>query len=106
MFRKSIALWTVIALLVLCFVPAAPALEPTTLCHGMQGEEVRELQQALIDLGYLKGTADGIFGNKTEIAVRKFQKKNKLSADGCFALYRIGKIIFFDIERGKNTSDI
>ena len=82
MFRKSIALWTVIALLVLCFVPAAPALEPTTLCHGMQGEEVRELQQALIDLGYLKGTADGIFGNKTEIAVRKFQKKNKLSADG------------------------
>ena len=62
--------------------PAALALESTTLYNGCRGEEVRELQQALIDLGYLKGTADGIFGNNTERAVRSFQKANKLSVDG------------------------
>ena len=58
------------------------ALDSSTLFNGCRGEEVRELQQALIDLGYLKGTADGIFGNKTENAVRQFQKKNKLTVDG------------------------
>lgn len=63
-------------------VPSAFALESTTLYNGCRGEEVRELQQALIDMGYLKGTADGIFGNNTERAVRGFQKANKLSVDG------------------------
>ena len=58
------------------------AYEEGTLYNGCRGEEVRELQQALIDLGYLKGTADGIFGRNTENAVRKFQRINKLSIDG------------------------
>ena len=79
--RKIILLF---AALLVCLAPLASSLayESTTLSHGMQGDEVRELQQALISLGYLKGTADGIYGNKTENAVRKFQRKNKLSADG------------------------
>ena len=79
--RKIILLF---ATLLVCLAPLASSLayESTTLSHGMQGDEVRELQQALISLGYLKGTADGIYGNKTENAVRKFQRKNKLSADG------------------------
>ena len=79
--RKIILLF---ATLLVCLAPLASSLayESTTLSHGMQGDEVRELQQALISLGYLKGTADGIYGNKTENAVRKFQRKNKLSVDG------------------------
>ena len=70
------------------FLSVLPAFayESTTLYNGSKGDDVRELQQALIDLGYLKGTADGIFGNKTEIAVRKFQKANKLSVDGLAGL--------------------
>lgn len=72
----------------ICFLYVLPAFayESTTLYNGSKGEDVRELQQALIDLGYLKGTADGIFGNKTEIAVRNFQKANKLSVDGLAGL--------------------
>ena len=57
--------------------PAALAYESSTLFNGSRGEDVRELQQALIDLGFLKGTADGVFGNKTENAVRNFQKKKQ-----------------------------
>ncbi len=64
------------------FPQYAFGLESTTLFNGSRGEEVRELQQALIDLGYLKGKADGVFGNNTENAVRSFQKANKLSVDG------------------------
>ena len=58
------------------------AYAASTLCNGSRGDDVRELQQALIDLGYLKGSADGIFGNNTENAVRKFQKSNHLTVDG------------------------
>ena len=58
------------------------AHQPGTLYNGCRGEEVKELQAALISLGYLKGTADGVFGSNTENAVRRFQRKNKLTVDG------------------------
>lgn len=49
---------------------------------GSSGTQVKYLQQALIGLGYLSGTADGSYGGKTQEAVRKFQKAYGLSADG------------------------
>jgi len=49
---------------------------------GSRGEEVRRVQQKLIQYGYLKGTADGVFGQDTYDAVVRFQKKNGLKADG------------------------
>ncbi len=67
-------------------VSSAFAYASTTLYNGSRGEAVRELQQALITLGYLKGSADGIFGNNTENAVRQFQKKNKMTVDGLAGL--------------------
>jgi len=53
-----------------------------TLKYGMKGEEVARLQQALCDLALLNGKVDGIYGRKTEDAVRAFQKKNRLTVDG------------------------
>lgn len=52
------------------------------LSLGSQGDKVKELQSALIYLGYLSGGADGVFGEKTEAAVRKYQNRNKLAVDG------------------------
>ena len=49
---------------------------------GSTGADVKSLQKKLIELGFLSGKADGIFGNKTEEAVKSFQKANKLKADG------------------------
>jgi peptidoglycan hydrolase-like protein with peptidoglycan-binding domain len=60
----------------------AYALDPSTLYNGCKGEEVKKMQQALIDQGYLGGYADGIFGRNTENAVRKFQTKHGLTSDG------------------------
>ena len=53
-----------------------------TLKKGSTGTDVKSLQAKLIELGYLKGKADGIFGQKTQNAVMAFQRANKLKADG------------------------
>jgi peptidoglycan hydrolase-like protein with peptidoglycan-binding domain len=43
---------------------------------------IKEIQTALKKLGYYTGTVDGITGSNTENAIKKFQKDNKLTADG------------------------
>ena len=54
-----------------------------TLRRGCSGEEVKKLQVELIELGYnVVGTADGVFGAKTEAAVKMFQEEHGLTADG------------------------
>ena len=55
---------------------------PPTLRKGRRGDDVKKLQETLNAMGYDCGTADGIFGAKTEIAVRSFQQANGLAADG------------------------
>ena len=53
-----------------------------TLRNGCRGDEVKELQTQLILLGYSPGTADGIFGSRTEAAVKAYQADMGLTADG------------------------
>lgn len=64
-----------------------PAMTPnkryTQLAFGDSGNNVKKLQNALIDLGYMeKGSADGKYGYNTYNAVKAFQKANHLTADG------------------------
>ena len=54
----------------------------TELRRGDISEEVRTLQQALIDMGYLTGSADGNFGRMTETAVRAYQAAMGLEETG------------------------
>jgi hypothetical protein len=53
-----------------------------TLKKGSSGKEVVKVQSQLIKLGWLVGSADGMFGPITEKAVIDFQKKNGLVVDG------------------------
>lgn len=52
--------------------------------EGKRGDVVKKIQSRLIELGYSCGRwgADGVFGNETEKAVKKFQRDNSLVADG------------------------
>lgn len=70
-------------------IPApAPAPQPSinndVLSIGDTGEDVRELQEWLVKLGYNVGSKgpDGDFGSKTYAAVIDFQKKHNLKDDG------------------------
>lgn len=49
---------------------------------GSSGDTVKKIQQRLANWGYYSGSIDGVYGSKTEAAVRKFQKANGLTADG------------------------
>ena len=53
------------------------------MIEGSEGRDVKMLQEQLVDYGYLnKSDVDSVYGEKTVEAVKAFQKRNGLSADG------------------------
>ena len=79
-FRRTIAVLMVLVILISAMLPAAVLAE--NLRYGSRGDKVKELQQKLKRWGYYTGSIDGIFGSGTQAAVKNFQKKNGLTADG------------------------
>jgi hypothetical protein len=59
-----------------------PVISIVNLKKGSHGDEVRELQRRLTEVGYSTKGIDGVFGANTDAAVRKFQKAKKLNVDG------------------------
>lgn len=49
---------------------------------GSRGEEVRQVQKKLKELGLYNGAVDGVYGTGTQKAVRQFQKNCGLTVDG------------------------
>lgn len=63
-----------------------------TLRIKNEGNDVKELQNALNKLGFNCGKVDGKYGEKTKTAVKQFQKKYKLTVDGVFGKKSFAKI--------------
>jgi peptidoglycan hydrolase-like protein with peptidoglycan-binding domain len=74
--------------------------EPT-LKKGSKGQAVKDLQQALEALGLEVGGADGIFGQKTEDAVKAFQKLNGIDADGI-----VGPLTWINIDEADQSEPL
>ena len=74
----------VLVLVLVCLIALTvqTAYAQTSVYWGSRGSLVTQVQQRLQKWGYLKGAADGIFGQDTYDAVVLFQKKNGLEADG------------------------
>lgn len=60
---------------------ATYTLGERVLYKGCQGTDVKELQRLLVKLKY-KIVISGYFGDKTEVAVKQFQKDYELMPDG------------------------
>lgn len=75
-------LLTIIAVVVLLAGVAVSASAAGMLQKGDRGETVRQLQQALVNGGWADLVCDGIYGPKTEAAVRYYQQCNGLQATG------------------------
>ena len=71
-------------------VPSKDSVEGLRV--GSRGSEVKAVQRRLKELGYLTGTVDGVFGAKTESAVKAFQKRNGLTADGVVGSATLAKL--------------
>src|SRR5262249_46617912 len=57
--------------------PSAPILR-----YGSRGQDVVDLQNQLAALGFNPGPIDGIFGPRTESALKAFQRSRGITADG------------------------
>ena len=64
------------------FVPVIITTERPTLRFSDRGSAVTELQTLLTNLGYNPGPIDGVFGEQTLNAVKKFQSNNGLEVTG------------------------
>lgn len=64
------------------------------LSIGDRGDSVRKLQQSLISAGYDVGStgADGIYGQRTQDAVRRYQQAQGIDADGIFGEWTQGRL--------------
>lgn len=58
------------------------AVDAVTYKYGSKGSIVIQIQTKLKKWGYYTGAVDGNFGYQTYLAVKKFQAKNGLTADG------------------------
>ena len=71
-------------------MPVSYPVPERTLKRGMKGDDVKWLQDKLANLGYEIGSIDGIFGVKTETALRAFQ--SEVFVDGILGKMTLGKI--------------
>ena len=62
------------------------------LRKGSSGDDVARLQKRLTAAGFDPGAADGIFGPKTDAALRAFQEANGLAVDGIAGPATNGKL--------------
>ena len=74
----KIILFILIMILFVVKIPRSYSLSQ----YGSRGEEVKQIQTKLKNWGYYSGSVDGVYGSKTFEAVKNFQKKNGLTADG------------------------
>lgn len=77
--RPAMALMTVVCLMVVALTGDAGAV---SYKKGSTGTAVSELQTELRNKGYYSGDIDGVYGSKTEAAVKAYQKASGLTADG------------------------
>ena len=78
----SLAVIFIVNIMIISFIQCAQKASAATYRRGSSGSVVTTIQQKLSDWGYYFDSVDGIFGSKTEAAIKYFQQKNNLTADG------------------------
>lgn len=63
-------------------LPSAPVSAQVLSRLGSRGGEVRAIQEKLKERGLFNSSVDGIFGSRTQEAVKKFQRQQGLTVDG------------------------
>ncbi len=78
----AIAIVFALNIVIILIVQTLSRADAATYRQGSTGSTVKTIQTKLKNWGYYKGGIDGIYGSKTVEAVKYFQRKNGLTADG------------------------
>ncbi len=78
----ALALLFVVNIMIILLFQALPQAQAASYRRGSTGSTVRQIQTTLKNWGYYSGEADGVYGSQTVEAVKYFQQKNGLTADG------------------------
>ncbi|MGH8432727.1 MAG: peptidoglycan-binding domain-containing protein [Solimonas sp.] len=71
------------------------------LKQGSKDPAVRDLQEALKALGHDPGPIDGIFGGRTESAVKAFQRLREIPVDGI-----VGRVTWINIDEADQSEPV
>ena len=80
--RRRIAVLALVFAVNISLIAFVQQVQAATYRQGSSGEQVRVIQTKLKNWGYYDGAVDGVFGSQTTQAVKYFQRKNGLTADG------------------------
>lgn len=73
---------------------------------GSRGSEVTNIQTRLKNWGYYSGSVDGVYGWRTANAVKDFQRKHGLTADGIAGPATLSKIGLPTGSSKSNSNDV
>ena len=80
---KPIVIISLLLIIFICYNVFIRSQEIQALSrYGSRGNEVIQIQTKLKRWGYYNGSIDGVYGSQTLAAVKYFQRKNGLTADG------------------------
>ena len=79
---RRVLLTVLLCALILSRISMPVLAEFKPVSNGSEGDTVYEIQERLVELGYLYGNVDGSFGQKTENAVIVYQAKNGIEPTG------------------------
>ena len=80
--RRRVAALALVFAVNISLIAFVQQVQAATYRQGSSGEQVRVIQTKLKNWGYYDGAVDGVFGSQTTQAVKYFQRKNGLPADG------------------------
>lgn len=104
MLKRVTAFLLILVLFVSC-IGLPEAAFARTMKKGSRGSDVKTLQTALKNLGFYSGKIDGIYGKKTVNAVKAYQRKNGLKADGVAGPKTLGKLYEKEEAQTGNTAE-
>lgn len=105
--RKSVILTlTVIFALNIMIICGVQTAQSVSYKRGSYGDTVKQIQTKLSSWGYYSGDVDGIYGSRTEAAVKSFQRKNGLAEDGIAGPKTLDAMGIFDSSATGQSVDI
>lgn len=98
----AIALLFAVNILIIALAQSA---EASLYKRGSSGATVTEIQTRLKSWGYYNGAVDGIYGSRTESAVKYFQRTNGLTPDGQAGDKTLAALGIYEKSSSSSTSD-